>query len=99
VVTEIIMVHSQAFVRLGGTSCALRNLCLRGCLTVSDITLLQIANNCAGLTSLSLTYNKKVTDAGIMHFASHVPQLQVPSNLFFSIGEHLKSFYSCCWCQ
>lgn len=55
----------------------LRNLCLRGCLTVSDQTLNHIATNCSNLTALSLTYNKKITDNGIARLTAVCTGLQV----------------------
>lgn len=51
-------------------------LCLRGCLGISDSSLIQMSKSCTNLMGLSLMYNKKITDKGIEKLVENCKKLK-----------------------
>lgn len=70
----------------------LQYLCLSGCLTVSDNTLIYIANHCLQLRTLILTYNKKITDESIIvlsKLCTNIQVIELNNDLLFHVNRNL----------
>ena len=72
---EVTDAELNAFVRQFPQAPEMQDMCLKGCVQVTDAGIEALAKNCTSLTAINLEWCQQVTDAGIEAFAKNCTSL------------------------